>query len=267
MILCEDGLCQIQFCPKTFLLRSIKVCKITHNIFLLHFDKKEMRYFVFVKFCEEFEMKLKLTLITMFNRLLAILFLTILFNGCDDGDVILSNFNFENAELKTCGDVGNYVFYKENPQVFESLSLRLGTTDSIYNTEGEKIYELGSNTNFVNYRSYDGALGSNYFCNSVPPTSPKVIADYLGVSGTAKVIVKFKWDNPKNKEWQGEASLSHTKHKNRGSNHNPKQRNTLRKSVQVILKNVVLINGDKQIIQESIDMGTIENVRTEEINP
>lgn len=171
---------------------------------------------------------------TPMNRLFVILFLSILFQSCSDGDVIITSFNFDNADLKTCGDVGNYVFYKENTQAFESLSLRLGTTDSIYETEGTKIYELSGTTNFVNYRSYDGPLGSNYFCSSIPPTAPKVESDYLAVSGKVEVIVTFDYVDPAN---------------------------TLRKSVQIILKNIVLISGDNQIIQETLDMGIIENVQ------
>ena len=118
--------------------------------------------------------------------------------------------------------------------------MRLGTTDSIYKTEGEKTYELGGNTNFVNYRSYDGPLGSNYFCSSIPPTSPKVELDYLGVSGSVQVIVSFENDSLASK---------------------------LRKKVQIILRNLVLINGDNQIIEETLDMGTIENVEVVELIP
>lgn len=168
------------------------------------------------------------------NRLFVILFLSILLQGCSDGDVIITTFNFDDADLKTCGDVGNYVFYKENTQVFESLSLRLGTTDSIYKEEGTKTYTLSGTTNYVNYRSYEGRLGNNYFCSSIPPTSPKVVSDYLAVSGTVEVIVDFDFVEPDS---------------------------TISKSVQIILNDVVLLSGDNQIIQETLDMGTIENVQ------
>lgn len=174
------------------------------------------------------------------NRFYIIIILFFLLQGCNDGDVIVTDFDFENAQLKTCGNIGNYVFYKENPQIFESLSLRLGTTDSIYKTEGEKTYELGGNTNFVNYRSYDGPLGSNYFCSSIPPSSPRVEMDYLGVSGSVQVIVSFENDSLASK---------------------------LRKKVQIILRNLVLINGDNQIIEETLDMGTIEDVEVVELIP
>ena len=185
------------------------------------------------------------------KQILIILFLSIFFQACNDGDIIVNTFNFNDVPLKTCGDVGNYVFYKENTQAYESLSLRLGTSDSLYKTQGTKIYELADNTNYVNYRSYDGPLGNNYFCSSIPPTSPTVEVNYLAVSGRAEVIVTFEIEpapKPSNEGYLG-------------------NRAAIKKSVQVILKDLVLVSGDKQIIQETLDMGTIENVRVEEINP
>lgn len=209
------------------------------------------------------------------NRLLAILLFSSFLQSCDDGDIILTNFNFENAPLKTCGDIGNYVFYKENPQVFESLSLRLGTTDSIYKTEGLKTYELTGTSNYVNYRSYDGALGNSYFCNSIPPISPKVESDYLASSGTVEIYVTFNYeDRGVNKsaltlgnqftDISKENTLSSLNNLSSPSNVF-ENRSTLKKDVQIILKNLVLINGDTQIIQETLDMGTIENVQIVEI--
>ncbi len=166
------------------------------------------------------------------NRLFLIIFLSLFLQGCDDGDVIVTDLDFDNVALKTCGSLGNYIFYKENTEVFQSLSLRLGTSDSLYKTEGTKTYTLSGTTNFVNYRSYDGPLGNNYFCSSIPPTSPIIEADYLAVSGSAQVIVSFNEDET-----------------------------PIVKNVQIILKDLVLINGDKQIIQETLDMGIIENVQ------
>lgn len=175
--------------------------------------------------------------------------------SCDDGDVIVTTFNFEDVPLKTCGDIGNYVFYKENTQGFESLSLKLATTDTIYKRADTLIYDLGSNTNFVNYRSYDGPLGNNYFCSSIPPTSPKVIVDYLAISGKAEIIVTFENINPLHRN-------SYSNGLN--PNHN---RGTIQKNVQVTLKDIVLVSGDDQIIQQTLNMGRIENVETVEINP
>lgn len=200
---------------------------------------------------------------TFMSRLFVILFLSVLLQGCSDGDVIITTFDFENADLKTCGDIGNYVFYKENSSVFESLSLRLGTTDTIYKTAGTKTYQLSGTTNFVNYRSYDGRLGANYFCSSIPPTSPRVESDYLAVSGTVQVIVTFEYINPLNRIINDVNEFNNIT----VSDTNHQQRSTLKKNVQIILKDVVLKNGDNQITQETLDMGIIEGVQTVEINP
>ncbi|MGB3342791.1 MAG: hypothetical protein WBA61_02660 [Aequorivita sp.] len=166
------------------------------------------------------------------KKILALLLFLPFLQSCDDGDVIVTNFNFEDATLQSCGDVGNYVFYKVNPKVFESLSLKLGTTDSIYNKEEIKTYQLNGSTNFVNYRMYDGPLGSDYFCSSIPPTSPRATADYKGNSGSVVTTVKFVYENEK----------------------------LAKKTLQITLKDLVLINGDEQIIIETLDMGTIEKI-------
>ena len=129
------------------------------------------------------------------NRFLAILLFSLLLQSCNDGDIIITTFNFDKADLKTCGSVGNYVFYKVNPQAQESLSLKLSFADSLYKIAETKVFTLDGTTNFVNYRNYDGALGSGYFCSSIPPTSPIVTVDYLGASGTANVATIFVFDD------------------------------------------------------------------------
>lgn len=169
------------------------------------------------------------------KKLFAILLIFTYLQSCNDGDIIVTNFNFDDVDLKTCGEVGDYVFYKENTQSFESLSLKLGVSDSIYKEAGNLTYPLSTSTNFVNYRRYDGTLGNNYFCRSIPPTSPKVLEDYMAVSGSVIVIVTFDYD-------EDDATQ-------------------ITKNVEIILKDIVLINGDEQIIMESLNMGLIENVR------
>lgn len=172
------------------------------------------------------------------KKLLAVLLFCTLLIGCNDGDIIVKNFNFDNSDLKTCGEIGDYVFYKENVQSFESLSLKLGVMDSLYNVAETKTYVLNGTNSFVNYRKYDDRLGNNYFCSSIPPTSPRITEEYRANSGAAVFIVDFDYD----REIPGET--------------------TIRKNVQIILKDLVLIKGDDQIIVETLNMGTIENVET-----
>ena len=194
----------------------------------------------------------------MRNLLILFLIFPVLFS-CNDGDVLVENFNFDGANLQTCGDVGSYVFFKENTESFESLSLHLGTSDSIYNEPAIKTYTLNNTSTFVNYRRHDGPLGNNYFCNNVPPSSPTVIEEYKAVSGSAQVIVTFEYESGDRPISRSHISSYPTQNASKPSSE------TLHKNVQVILKDLVLIKGNEQIIVETIDMGTIEDVEVIEL--
>jgi len=282
------------------------------------------------------------------NRFLFLLiFSSIFIQSCDDGDIIVRSFNFDNAELKTCGDVGNYVFYKVNPDSKESLSLKMEVLDSLYREEGIVNYTLNGSTIVVDYRTYDAALGNNYFCSSIPPTSPNVTVEYVASSGTAVFTTTFliedndgvprefefagdtdgdglddmydfdddgdnvptvfelnledddedPFSNPKDTDGDGVPDFLDNDDDNDGvltrfedenldldpknditdptvgpDYLNPEVANTYEvyqhqpheyqifKSVQITLKDLVLVRGDEQIIIETLDMGTIENV-------
>lgn len=282
------------------------------------------------------------------NRFLAFLFLaSITLISCDDGDIIVTTFNFDDADLMSCGTIGNYVFYKVNPAAKESLSLKLSIPDSIYKEDGVKEYELNGTTFFMNYRNYDGALGKDYFCSSIPPTSPGVTVDYLAQSGTVVITTRFTYDdndgvpeefeakgdtdgdgipdfydddddgdnvptirelnnedddddpktNPKDTDGDGKPDYLDNDDDNDGVLTRKEDKNlnldptddktdpsvgpdylnsavsetyevntyrlhqyTITKSVQITIKNLVLVSGDEQITIETLDMGTIENV-------
>lgn len=287
------------------------------------------------------------------KKILFLFLVPILLQSCDDGDIIITTFNFDNADLKSCGTLGNYVFYKVNTAAQESLSLKLGETDSIYRLAGTKNYNLNGTSNFANYRTYDGALDNNYFCSSIPPTTPIVTVDYLAASGTAEFITTFLYDdldgvpaniekpgdtdgdgipdiydldddgdnvptaleldtenadgddnpftNPKDTDGDGipdylddddDGDGILTRNEDEDRNLDPRNDVTdptvgpdylngavaidynveeyrvhtykIYKSVKITLKNVVLVNGDEEITQETLNMGTIENVETKD---
>ena len=135
----------------------------------------------------------------MKKLLLALSFAALLFS-CDDGDIIVTSFDFEDVDLDTCGEAGGYVFFKINNDAQESISLRLGTTNELFLSSSTISYTLDDASNFVNYRKYDGAVETDYFCNNIPPTTPQVLIDYLGTSGTAKIITVTTLDDNDNIE-------------------------------------------------------------------
>lgn len=120
----------------------------------------------------------------MKKTLLSLLAFTMLIS-CDDGDVIITTFDFDEVTLENCGGPGGYLFFKINEAATESLSLRLGTSDQLFTMSSIETFALNESTNFVTYRLYSDEVGSNYFCNQVPPTTPTIVDEYIATSGSA----------------------------------------------------------------------------------
>ncbi|MGK0376500.1 hypothetical protein [Patiriisocius sp. Uisw_017] len=117
---------------------------------------------------------------TKFTCLIALSFLIF---SCNDGDIILSNFDFEDAPLENCGEAGSYVFYKINPDVNESISVLLNTTGELFITTGVQEFPLSEDGNTVQYRAFSDLISGSYFCSPIPPSSPTVVTEYIGTSG------------------------------------------------------------------------------------
>lgn len=121
----------------------------------------------------------------MRNLLFITLFSTLLLS-CNDGDIIITDFNFEASNLNDCGGPGDYIFYNiNNSSAAESISLILGTSEILFIETGVEEYILDGTTNIVNYRKYDNDIDDDYFCSNIPPTTPNVTIEYIGASGTA----------------------------------------------------------------------------------
>lgn len=120
------------------------------------------------------------------RKLFFISILLSLFSSCNDGDIIITDFNFEASNLNNCGGPGAYVFYNINNSLFaESISLVLETSDILFLESGTVEYVLNGITYAVNYRKYDDDTTDDYFCSNIPPTTPNVTIEFLGASGIA----------------------------------------------------------------------------------
>ena len=117
----------------------------------------------------------------MFNRLLCIL-VVVLFLSCDDGDVFVSEFDFED-ELTYCESTTDVVIYKLKSAPNESLSVKMPVVVLNYFVNEGVASESLSTTNTFNYRGYSGDPAS-LFCNSLPPSSPVIISDSAATTGT-----------------------------------------------------------------------------------
>ena len=130
----------------------------------------------------------------MKNILYFLLFLFV-FSACDDGNVIVTTFEFDDASLENCGESGGYVFYKINTSTAESLSLNVNTDDVLFEEEGTRTFVLNGTSNIVNYRKYSSTVDDTYFCSVVPPTSPSVTSEFIASSGEAILATIIIFDD------------------------------------------------------------------------
>lgn len=127
-----------------------------------------------INFTENFKMK------QCFLLFLSLLFIT----SCDDGDIIVTNFDFDETNLSLCGDGDTKVLYKvSNQDIFEAISFSFNDGDFNGLTEGTEVISLNT-TNQVIYRTFDDAItGTSYFCTEIPPSSPNVEQEFISTTG------------------------------------------------------------------------------------
>jgi len=71
------------------------------------------------------------------RRLLFGIFSIALLNSCDDGEIIVTNFDFEDSTVQFCEGPNRNVFYSiNNNDVFESISLEFSNNQLELDDEG-----------------------------------------------------------------------------------------------------------------------------------
>jgi len=131
------------------------------------------------------------------KKILILLSLVAVFQSCDDGDIIVSNFNFnENTELNLCQEENTNILHFIDSETNEAISFTFqnadfdGTFDGVMPTEPTVIDINGNNR--INYRLLDGEASSNaYFCQDIPPSSPLVVEEYISTTGGTATIEVF----------------------------------------------------------------------------
>jgi len=143
-----------------------------------------------------------------------ILFLLLGFTSCDDGDIIINNFDFEETNIKGCDKDGKpKVFYKINTNdVFESISLvtnnaSISSLPNILSTTTDPISFNLDDNNKINYRVYDGTVTRDYFCNTLPPSTPKVIQEFISVGGTVVITTEESYPDAEDSDGDGIADI------------------------------------------------------------
>lgn len=113
-----------------------------------------------------------------------ILFLSILsLFSCDDGNFEIPSFEFDTT-VNVCGD---YVIYRTNSNATEALIIKLSNLN-ILQEETISPIEVNISNDNTQYRIFDSAVNSDYFCADIPPIEPIVIRNWQGVAGATNVI-------------------------------------------------------------------------------
>ncbi|MGB5983105.1 MAG: hypothetical protein WBG46_13265 [Nonlabens sp.] len=108
--------------------------------------------------------------------------------ACDDGDIITTDFDFEDVAVSACtpiasGNTANYIFYKNSSANSEALLLSFDSTSDIATEGFADSFEINT-SNIFEYRRFNMAATADYFCGFLPPTEPAVVEIYEGTSGT-----------------------------------------------------------------------------------
>jgi hypothetical protein len=138
------------------------------------------------------------------KKIFAALLFSFALYSCDDGDITVTSFDLEDSDLNLCEIDGKKVLWVvNNEDVYESMSLELDDsrlndtiTDALtLNVEDTLTINLGGESNSRNrlvYRIYDGEItGGDYFCQGVPPGSPRVLEEYVSAGGTVTITTSF----------------------------------------------------------------------------
>lgn len=131
----------------------------------------------------------------MRKRWLLIAMLLIGLGSCDDGNLDVSSFEFED-EVNLCGDQVFTLYRLSTNGRREALMVTL--TDQELRKDQTPVLPVNvteTGTYTVTYRLFDEEVTSSYFCATVPPTEPKVVKDWRGVSGTIFVQNNPKYDD------------------------------------------------------------------------
>jgi len=158
------------------------------------------------------------------RKVLLLLSVMVLFS-CNDGNFEVPSMEFE-ANITECGDL---LLYRLNDANTEAIAISLSEA-SLPTEETEKNISLGTSTS-VTYLIFDDGVTSSYFCNDIPPTTPKVLQNYTATNGKL-VITTFAITNDDDVI----TGYSHA----------------------IIITDLILDNGSEKIGFESFDFGTIE---------
>ncbi len=126
------------------------------------------------------------------RTLLAFLFIAILcIYSCDDGDIIVTDFDFDEINLDLCEVTkDDFIYFKINNDTREGGSFNFTKSGFDEKTVGEFEIDVNGENQFT-YRRYNIAINQDYYCGTLPPSNINVEEEFVSSSGTAIITTRI----------------------------------------------------------------------------
>jgi len=124
------------------------------------------------------------------------IFLLLLYTSCDDGDIIITSFEFEDESFQLCRGAKEheYVFFKINSETNEAISYNF--VNATYNETPSVLFDpitinLEEEDNLLIYRQFNTTITADYYCNNIPNSTILVTEELISTQGTATITVNI----------------------------------------------------------------------------
>ena len=125
-------------------------------------------------------------------RKLLYFFIFLAVTSCDDGDIIVTSFEFEDVDLQLCegANANEFVFFKINTSVNEAISYNFidATYSATATTENPITIDLEDADNSLIYRQFNNSIAADYYCSNIPDANIIVTEELIGLRGEATII-------------------------------------------------------------------------------
>ncbi|MFL1896416.1 hypothetical protein ACJRPK_11995 [Aquimarina sp. 2-A2] len=129
------------------------------------------------------------------NKRIVLFLLASFLVACNDGDIIITSFEFDEVDLQLCNGSGEneYVFYKIGKEVNEAIAFTFQNeqfSDTIPTGTPISI-NLATEAGDLVYRKFSGEVPATYFCGSVPPNNITITEELFSLSGNATIVTEI----------------------------------------------------------------------------
>lgn len=133
------------------------------------------------------------------KKIFFLLLLSFIYSSCDDGEISLESFNFEDQEIQEC-TTNDLIFKTKNDELL-LISLPEGAFNTAFantpTTDAPRTVTIGG-SNDVIYRKYTGTVSNLTVCSTIPVSSPTVVKEWNATGGTISIETDEITDNSGN---------------------------------------------------------------------